>query len=93
MSIWDEAATKLEAWAWFCAVLLWDITDHLTAFETAMLIEEISSIGARIRGKAHFQTAFPAALLHLIQTESNESICQVLYRRNRVICTNFDQLW
>ena len=48
------------------------------------LIEETSGVGLQLRDQGRNQPAFPAVLLHLIQTELNEIFFQVLERQQRV---------
>ena len=81
---WDEAESQLVAWAVCCTLFLGYDGVHPTTYKIFLLLEVTYGASLRLREQAHQQPNFPAAFLHIIQQEFNESFRQDLERRQRV---------
>ena len=72
---WDEAASQLETWILFCDVFLINVGGHSATFVMFTLVEDMAGVSPQLRAQALQKSAFPTALLRLIQMDSNKSFC------------------
>ena len=74
---WEAAAKMLKLCLVIVTFLLGPKECHPAVFELAALLEAAEEVNSRLQAKAAVQKDMPAALIRLIQTDFNESFCQV----------------
>ena len=89
---WEAAAKMLQQWLVIVTFLLGPKERHPALFELATLLEAAEEVNSRLRAKAAVQKDMPAALIRLIQTDFNETFCQVFTSHLPVCWPHFTPL-
>ena len=73
---WEGAANMLEQWLVLLHIILGLPELHPSVHKLSVLVNTAGEVSACLRTQAHQKPDMPAALIHIVQTEFNESFRQ-----------------